>query len=296
MSTQWVCRQGLDLSRANLVGYDFMEINFNQVDLLASTLQGSNLSGADMQGSNLFGTKLTAANLSDADLTNAVVGLTEFVRVDLSTVKGLDCVHHSSPSVVDIDTIYRSRGRIPEAFLRGAGVPEDFIVYMRSLVGKPFEFYSCFISYSTKDQEFVDRLWADLQSQEVRCWFAPHDAKGGEKLHEQIDQAIRVHDKVLLVLSPDSMNSEWVKTEISKARKREVQERRKVLFPVRLCSFEALKNWECFDADTGKDSAREIREYFISDFSNWKNQDSYQKAFDRLLRDLKTGKIEGETA
>jgi len=27
----------------------------------------------------------------------------------------------------------------------------------------------------------------------------------------------------------------------------------------------------CFDADTGKDSAREIREYFIPDFSNWKN-------------------------
>ena len=48
-------------------------------------------------------------------------------------------------------TIYRSQGKIPEIFLRGAGVPEDFIVYMRSLVGKAIEFYSCFISYSTKD-------------------------------------------------------------------------------------------------------------------------------------------------
>ena len=34
-----------------------------------------------------------------------------------------------------------------------------------------------------------------------------------------------------------------------------------------------------FDADTGKDSAREIREYFIPDFSNWKDHDSYQRAF-----------------
>jgi hypothetical protein len=47
--------------------------------------------------------------------------------------------------------------------------------------------------------------------------------------------------------------------------------------------------WEGFDADTGKDSAREIREYFIPDFSNWKNYDAYQVAFQRLLRDLKAG-------
>jgi hypothetical protein len=55
----------------------------------------------------------------------------------------------------------------------------------------------------------------------------------------------------------------------------------------RLVDFETLREWECFDADTGKDSAREIREYFIPDFSNWKNHDEYQKAFERLRRDLR---------
>jgi hypothetical protein len=83
------------------------------------------------------------------------------------------------------------------------------------------------------------------------------------------------------------MNSEWVKTEIAKARQREVQEKRQVLFPLRLVLFETMRAWECFDANTGKDSAREIREYFIPDFSNWKNYDAYQEAFQRLLRDLK---------
>ena len=82
------------------------------------------------------------------------------------------------------------------------------------------------------------------------------------------------------------MQSEWVKTEIAKARQREVKEQRRVLFPVRLVDFESLQDWECFDADTGKDSAREIREYFIPDFSRWKDHDSYQQAFERLLRDL----------
>ncbi len=61
-------------------------------------------------------------------------------------------------------------------------------------------------------------------------------------------------------------------------------------FPIRLVDFEALKEWKLFDADTGIDSAREIREYFIPDFSNWKNHDSYKKAFERLLRNLKAEK------
>jgi hypothetical protein len=40
--------------------------------------------------------------------------------------------------------------------------------------------------------------------------------QGGRKLHEQIDQAIRVHERVLLILSAHSMNSKWVKLEIDK--------------------------------------------------------------------------------
>jgi len=153
--------------------------------------------------------------------------------------------------------------------------------------GQAIQFYSCFISYSTQDQDFADRVHADLQSKGVRCWFAPHDVKGGRKIHEQIDEAIRLYDKLLLILSRNSMKSEWVKTEIAKARKREVRDRGRVLFPIGLTSFDAIREWEAFDADIGKDMAREIREYFIPDFSNWKDQASYQKAFDRLVNDLK---------
>jgi hypothetical protein len=32
------------------------------------------------------------------------------------------------------------------------------ITFARSLVGKDIEFYSCFISYSSKDQDFAERL------------------------------------------------------------------------------------------------------------------------------------------
>jgi hypothetical protein len=75
------------------------------------------------------------------------------------------------------------------------------------MAGRPIEYYSCFISYSTKDQEFADRLYADLQAKGERYWFAPHDIQGGRKIHEQIDDAIRLHDKLLLILHPSERKS-----------------------------------------------------------------------------------------
>jgi hypothetical protein len=65
------------------------------------------------------------------------------------------------------------------------------------------------------------------------------------------------------------------------------QQWKQMLFPIPLVPFEQVKQWKLFDADRGIDSAREIREYFIPDFSNWKDHDSYQKAFQRLVGDLK---------
>jgi uncharacterized protein YjbI with pentapeptide repeats len=312
---------GADLSRAELGYADlttarFIEADLSGAGLRAADLSYSNLSYANLSGADLGFANLSYANLSyaglikanlryaglgyadlsrtdlsEAELSQALLGYTIFADVDLSSVKGLETVIHKGPSSIGIDTIYRSKGRIPRVFLRGAGVPENFIEYMASLVGSGIEFYSLFISYSTNDQAFADRLYADLQAKDVRCWFAPHDMRSGRKVHEQIDAAIRMHDKMLLILSEHSMNSEWVKTEISKARKREVRDGKRVLFPIRLCTFETLRDWECFDADTGKDSAREIREYFIPDFSNWKDHDAYKLAFDRLLKDL-----QGKTA
>ena len=95
-----------------------------------------------------------------------------------------------------------------------------------------------------------------------------------------------MYDRLLLILSEHSMKSRWVKTEIANARKKELTHGRKVLFPIRLVDFDAIRPWKLFDADAGDDSAAEVREYFIPDFSNWKDHDSYKEAFDHLVRDL----------
>lgn len=286
---------GADLRGANLRGADLGGTNLCRAVLHRTDLGSTNLGGVNLIGTSLAGANLNRARPTDADFTDSSMGFTSLGAIDLGAARGLETVRHEGPSVIGIDTIYLSKGKIPEVFLRGAGVPDTFLMYMKSLVASPIEFYSCFISYSNKDQEFAERLYADLQSKNVRCWFAPHDVQAGKKLHKQIDEAIRLHEKVLLILSPDSMGSEWVKTEIAEARKREVREKKEVLFPVGLVPFGAIRDWECFDADAGKDSAREIREYFIPDFSEWKEHDKYKKAFERLLGDLKAGekRLEG---
>ena len=68
----------------------------------------------------------------------------------------------------------------------------------------------------------------------------------------------------------------------------------KKLFPIRLVDMESIREWECFDVDTGKDLAMEVRKYYIPDFSAWKDHDLFEKAFERLLRDLKAGELELE--
>ncbi len=106
----------------------------------------------------------------------------------------------------------------------------------------------------------------------------------------QIDQAIHVDDVMLLILSANSMQSEWVKTEIAHARKREMAITKRVLYPLRLVAFDEIREWGCFDADSGKNMSQDMREYFVPDFSLWRDHTSYMEALNALLRDLRVRK------
>ena len=149
------------------------------------------------------------------------------------------------------------------------------------------QYYSLFISYSSEDEIFARKLYEDLEYNGVGCWFAPFDIQAGKKIFHQIDSAIKIHDRLLLILSEHSMASEWVKTEIVEAKAMAMEQDRQILFPISIVDYDQIKKWKCIDADTGKDLAKEIREYFIPDFSNWNNEKSYQAALNKLLRDLK---------
>jgi hypothetical protein len=190
---------------------------------------------------------------------------------------------HHGPCTVDHRTLERS-GPLPLAFLRGCGLPDSLIDYLPSLLNQAIQFYSCFISYANKDHEFAERLHADLQDKGVRCWFAPEDLKIGDELRPTFDQAIRVRDKLLIVLSETSIERPWVKREVEQALDEEARRGELVLFPIRLddAVLDATVGW-----------ATDVKRRLIGDFSAWKDHDAYQRAFERLLRDLK---VEGRAA
>src|SRR6266852_2701148 len=173
---------GTNLSYTSLSGADLREASF-----MRSWLWNTDLGGADLSEANLRQTDLSSAILTEVNLSRAKVGWTIFGDVDLRTVKGLETVEHEGPSTIGTNTILRSQGDIPEIFLRGAGLNETFITYARSLVGQSIDYYTCYISYSSKDQAFADRLYTDLQSKGVLCWFAPKDMKIGDNIHSRID-------------------------------------------------------------------------------------------------------------
>lgn len=273
-----------DLSVANLHGSHLVEANFTGANLKEVDLREATLIRADLSRSNLVGANLTRTLFLNTNMTAAMVGETTFDNVDLRQVQGLDTFDHQGPSTIGIDTLYRSKGQIPEVFLRGCGVPDSMIEYARSLVAAehPIDYYSCFISHSSHDTALAERLYADLQAKGVRCWYAPHDMQIGEPILDGIDRGIRLHDKLLLILSEASVESGWVEQEVHMALAREKTERRRVLFPIRLddAVIESRRGWPAILRET----------IHIGDFRQWKDHDMYQSAFARLLRDLKAEK------
>ena len=134
---------------------------------------------------------------------------------------------------MDFRTLFRS-GNLPISFLRGCGLPDAVIEYLPSLCGSVLQFYSCFIIYSSNYQKFANRLHADLQNAGVRCWFAPHDLPIGAKTWDAIDEAIRLREKLLVILSEASIGSDWVEDEVNKAYAEERDRKAIVLFPIRI--------------------------------------------------------------
>lgn len=286
-----------ELKGANLIRVDLEGANLSKAKLHWADLRDTNLSGANLSEANLVGTVFGQFNcfwdatldtytaivgvtrFDGTDFSRARIGGTIFDNVDLSTAIGLDTVTHDDASTIGVNTLSRFRQQIPETFLRGVGIPEKLITYLPSLLDDFIQFYSCFISFSSNDQDFAERLYSDLQGKGVRCWYAPADLRIGDRIRDRIDESIRLRDKLLLILSEHSIASEWVEHEVESALEEERKRGRAILFPVRIddAVMDRQKAWTSL--------IRRTRH--IGDFTRWKQYDQYQEAFDRLLRDLK---------
>lgn len=279
-----------EINNTNLDGAWFYEAILDGININRSVCYYTLFAHSSLKQAKLDRVYFTRNNFYNADLSGATIENLTFSDFDFRDVKGLEAITHKGPSTIGIDSLYRSYGKIPPAFLKNSGVPDEMITYAPSLIeaqGSPLQFLSCFISYSFADEAFAQKLYSRLRDEKLRVWFAPEDMKAGKKIYEQIDNAIHVFDRLLIILSGNSIKSEWVFTEIKKASKQEKREGKRKIFPIRLVDYEVLKNWELVDADLGKDLAQEIRSYYIPDFSDWENHDAFEAGIKRLLQDLK---------
>ena len=77
--------------------------------------------------------------------------------------------------------------------------------------------HSVFISYSSRDSEFVKRIIKQLDQIGVSYWKAPEMIPAGSSYAREIPKAIQQCSLFLLVLSPTSQDSIWVEKEIDNA-------------------------------------------------------------------------------
>lgn len=289
-----------NLSFADLEGADLEGADMEDVDFERAYLVGANLRYASLRGAKLFQTDLSYANLD-----GAVMGFTTISDCDVRLVDGLENVTHEGPTSIGIDTILRSEGDIPHAFLRGCGLPDHIIDFVDSIAKKPIQFYSCFLSHSTKDKAFARHLFDKLQGAGVRCWYFPESARTGEPLREEINRAIHFYDKLVIICTRNSLNSQPVIDEIEEGLQREQEEKTrrhndeekvvkgewtqdefarqryhtKVLFPIALDDY-VFADWNHplkFELPKNR---------VIGDFRGWEDFKTFDRAFQKLLNDL----------
>ena len=262
---------------------DFEDALFNGAQLDEASFLDCNIHRSILRNASCMYTSFTYCSFDNTSFKDASFLNTVFLSCDFRGVSDLDKVEYIGDNFVDHATIVTS-WPLPKIFLRGCSLPDNYIDYLPSLLNQPIQFYSCFISYADKNREFVDRLHNDMQGSGVRVWYAPEDLKTGDKLHPTFDHAIRLHDKLLIILSEQSLASPWVEDEVNRALAKERDRKRKgddspVLFPIMIDNavMDSEEAWATYIKDNRH----------IGDFRDWKNHDSYRKAFDRLMRDLK---------
>jgi glucose-1-phosphate thymidylyltransferase len=76
-----------------------------------------------------------------------------------------------------------------------------------------------FISYSRKNVAFVERLAKDLQTAGMKVWYDVSDLEVGKRWATEIESAIQQSQYFIIILSRDSVKSEWVEIEFLSAKK-----------------------------------------------------------------------------
>ena len=234
--------QHVDLAEANLAGANLQRTNLSSANLCDASLKGANLQWVDLSMAILARTKM-----SDAWFEHVILSFN-----DLSETMGLSDCSHIGPSELGYHTLMMSKD-LPESFLKGCGLQDWEIeatkLHARELcaeeitrilyrihdlrVQRVLLINPLFISYAHDDKSFVAKIEEVFKGKGIRYWRDVHHATAG-RLEKQVDQAMRLHPIVLLILSEHATKSDWVQHEVRLARELEKETGRDVLCPIAL--------------------------------------------------------------
>ena len=206
--------KGADLSYASLAYADLEGADLSGADLTATDLSWASLTNAILRGATLTTTSLIMANLTGADLRGARIikssldstilhrataGGTLFSNCDLRAIIGLETMLHSAPSMVALDTLARSGGRIPRAFLKGAGVAEPLIASQDVMTSERRTFPSVLIVTSMADADLAERVRGGLANAQIPAWVLNADDEDALNTGEaSLDHAV-YYDRLALL-------------------------------------------------------------------------------------------------
>lgn len=95
-----------------------------------------------------------------------------------------------------------------------------------------------FISHCSEDDEIVKHLRESMEIQRLDTWVDSNKMRGGDKLEKKIIDAIDTARAFIVVLSPKTINSKWVRKEIKYALEVRKQREKFPIIPVMLEGFE----------------------------------------------------------
>lgn len=92
--------------------------------------------------------------------------------------------------------------------------------------------YSIFLSHSHSDKSFAKILSDRLQAYGIITWIDDAEIEIGDSLISKIEEAIQDVDYLGVILSPDSVSSEWVRREVQIALTEEIRGRKVKVLPL----------------------------------------------------------------
>lgn len=91
---------------------------------------------------------------------------------------------------------------------------------------------SIFLSHCHSDKEFANKLANDLKLFGVKVWIDEAEIKIGDSLLEKIREGIYLMDYLAVILSPESVRSQWVRKEVELAMNVEIKGKEVKVLPL----------------------------------------------------------------